>query len=170
MKFFLGVHRPNWLPLSSVPLFVSRRVLGPMKTLPRANCEWALDSGGFTELSMHGRWTLSAADYVADVRRFTDEIGRLAWAAPQDWMCEPSMLAKTGLSVADHQQRTIDNYLELMAIAPEMPWTPVLQGWAISDYWRHAEAYGVAGVNLQALPSSGWAPCADARAPRWPVL
>jgi hypothetical protein len=28
-----------------------------------------------------------------------------------DWMCEPFMLAKTGLSVREHQQRTVTNYL-----------------------------------------------------------
>ena len=31
--------------------------------------------------------------YAARVRRYRDQIGRLAWAAPQDWMCEPAILA-----------------------------------------------------------------------------
>ncbi len=34
--------------------------------------------------------------------RYRDEIGCLLWAAPQDWMCEPWITAKTGLTVAEH--------------------------------------------------------------------
>lgn len=84
---YLGTHKACWLARTTVPLFLSRRTLAPMKKLPRATCPWALDSGGFTELSMRGSWdALPAAEYVALVRRFRDEIGSLAWAAPQDWM------------------------------------------------------------------------------------
>ncbi len=34
--------------------------------------------------------------------RYRDEIGCLLWAAPHDWMCEPWITAKTGLTVAEH--------------------------------------------------------------------
>lgn len=155
MIFYLGTHQPAWLARLTVPLFVSRRALERYTTLPRATCTWALDSGGFTELDTHGRWELSARDYVALVRRYRDEIGGLAWAAPQDWMCEPVMLAKTGLSVAEHQRRTIANYLELRSLAPDMPFIPVLQGWCPGDYFDHLEAYERAGVDLRALPLVG---------------
>lgn len=155
MKFFLGTHHPAWLARFDVPLFVSRRSLTKMRTLPRARGAWALDSGGFTELSLHGRWTVSAADYAEDVRRFRDEIGGLAWASPQDWMCEASMLAKTGLTVLDHQRRSVANLLELRSIAPDLPFIPVLQGWTEGDYWDHWEAYDTAGVDLLAEPLVG---------------
>jgi hypothetical protein len=153
--FYMGAHHCEWLARASVPLFVSRRELGRRKTLPRAVTPWALDSGGFTELSLHGRWTLSAADYVAQARRFRDEVGMLQWAAPQDMMCEPEMLARTGLTVEQHQALTIENYLELRALAPEMPFVPVLQGWCFGDYMDHAEAYERAGVDLAALQLVG---------------
>jgi hypothetical protein len=123
--------------------------------LPRASAPWALDSGGFSELSLHGAWTLSARDYVTEVRRYRDEIGLLEWAAPQDWMCEPTMLARTGLDVAEHQRRTIANLLELRAMAPDLPFVPVLQGWSVGDYWRHVEAYEAAGVVLVDEPLVG---------------
>lgn len=128
--FWLGIHEPSWLERVDIPLFVSRRRLGRLKRLPRAIGPWALDSGGFSELSLHGRFELPPAAYAAEVRRYRDEIGGLAWAAPQDWMCEPAMLARTGLSVDEHQRRTVANYLELRQIAPEIPWIPVLQGWS----------------------------------------
>ena len=52
------------------------------------------------------------------------------WAAPQDWMCEPAIIAKTGLAVVEHQRRTVTNFLELQALAPDLPFIPVLHGWA----------------------------------------
>lgn len=148
-QFWLGTHEPSWLRRVGVPLFISRRRLADRRTLPRAVCPWALDSGGFTELQIHGRWTLDAKAYVAEVRRYRDEIGNLAWAAPQDWMCEPQMLAKTGLTVADHQRRTVDNLLELRTLAPDLWFMPVLQGWALTDYLDHIEQYAAAGIDLR---------------------
>ena len=148
MRFYLGTHKPNWLAQTDAPLFVSARRLREMKRLPRAIGPWALDSGGFTELNLHGTWTLSPADYVTVVRRYRDEIGQLAWAAPQDWMCEPLVREKTGLSVKQHQDLTIENLLHLRALAPDLPIVPVLQGWAPDDYMRHVEAYEDAGVFL----------------------
>jgi hypothetical protein len=148
VEFYLGTHRPNWLATAGVPLFVSRRTLSPYKRLPRAIAPWALDSGGFTELGMHGRWETTPQQYAGDARRFRDDVGQLRWAAPQDWMCEPSMLKRTGLSVAEHQRLTINNYLELQSIAPDVPWIAVLQGWTESDYKRHVEQYETAGITL----------------------
>lgn len=151
----MGAHMPSWLATARVPLFVSRRRLAGLAKLPRAAAPWALDSGGFTELSMFGRWTVDARTYAADVRRFRDEIGALAWAAPQDWMCEPAILAKTGSTVEQHQRRTIANYLELRSLAPDLPFVPVLQGWGLAEYWRHVEMYDAAGVSLRTLPLVG---------------
>jgi hypothetical protein len=155
MIFYLGTHLPSWLRKTDVPLFLSARRLRGYKTLPRARGPWALDSGGFSELSMFGAWTIPPRQYVAEVRRWATEIGNMQWAAVQDWMCEPPILRSTGLTVQEHQARTIRSYLELCDAAPEIPWTPVLQGWELSDYARHAGAYTRAGVDLRALPIVG---------------
>lgn len=155
LRFYLGVHRPNWLNDSDVRLFVARQAFGKMTKLPRAKSPWALDSGGFTELNLHGRWTRTASEYVADVRRLRDEVGSLEWAAPQDWMCEPFVVEKTGKSVEEHQHLTVQNFLELRALAPDLPIAPVLQGWHPTDYTRCAELYQAAGVDLAAEPVVG---------------
>lgn len=167
MRFYLGTHHPHWLRTASVPLFVSRMALKRYKTLPRAAVPWALDSGGFTELQRNGCWTISAPDYAAEVRRYHAEIGSLEFAAPQDWMCEPDIIngkwhadparrfVGTKLSVVEHQRRTVENFLELRALAPEIPWMPVLQGWGAGDYHRHVDDYYRAGVDLLALPRVG---------------
>lgn len=153
--FFLGTPEPSWLKSAPVPLFVSRRRLMKCKRLPRAATTWALDSGGYTELTMFGTWRTTVAEYVADMRRYTEEIGRMAWAAPMDWMVEPWLLAKTGLSVEEHQQRTVDNYVELHSRAPELPIIPVLQGWEPVAYLAHVEMYERAGIDLSAEPLVG---------------
>lgn len=153
--FYLGTHHPHWLERTWVPLFVSHRRLRERITLPRAVAGWALDSGGFTELSLYGRWETTPAEYSDAVRLYAHEVGSLEWAAPQDWMCEPVMLAKTGLTIAAHQERTVANLLELRALAPRLPWVPVLQGWTLAEYHRCVELYDRAGVDLRAEPLVG---------------
>tara|TARA_Y100000310_G_scaffold234148_1_gene237084 strand:- start:302 stop:892 length:591 start_codon:yes stop_codon:yes gene_type:complete len=97
---------------------------------------------------MFGKWQTSPKEYVADVARFSEEVGELQWAAPQDWMCEPSVLAQTGLAVREHQGRTVQNYLTLRSLDPALPIIPVLQGWEYGDYLRHIDDYCDAGVDL----------------------
>lgn len=145
MDFYLGTHMTNWLNELDIPLMVSHRRLAKRRTLPRALAPWVLDSGGFTELHLHGGWQLPPAKYARTVERYADQIGRMVWAAPQDWMCEPSALKATGLTIAEHQRRTIINYLELAGLGP---FIPVLQGWTRDDYHRHVDAYTAAGINL----------------------
>lgn len=161
--FYLGTHQPQWLSdarFARVPLFVSHRRLTGRQTLPRAVGRWALDSGGFSELSLYGGWVTPPAAYVAAVRRYDAEIGNLDWAAPQDWMCEPHMLARTGLTIADHQRRTVANYLDLTArwaavSDADSPFMPVLQGWTQADYLHCVDLYAQAGVDLTAVPVVG---------------
>lgn len=155
MKFYLGTHMTNWLRETDVPLFISHRRLARQKTVPKAVGSWALDSGGFTELSMHGRWLTGPGEYVEAVYRYQDEIGNLDWAAPQDWMCEPVMLDKTGLTVADHQARTVASVVELRDMAPDLPFVPVLQGWGLADYMRCVALYADAGIDVSAEPTVG---------------
>jgi hypothetical protein len=171
--FYLGSPEPSWLARDEfcgktgyddggklrieprVPLFVSHRRLARLKTMPRARTPWALDSGGFTELSMYGDWTVHPVDYAKTVRRYHDQIGCMEWAAPQDWMCEPWILQKTGRTVQDHQLRTVANYLDLRYEDDYLPWIPVLQGWARDDYLRCADMYATAGLDLSAEPLVG---------------
>lgn len=168
LHFYLGTHQPHWLELTDVPLFVSHRRLAGRKTLPRARGDVAVDSGGFSELTMFREWRTTPQEYVTAVRRYDEEIGHIGWAAPMDWMCEPHMLAKTGLTVAEHQRRTVENFVQLrdlwadgddcpdVAREPEFcVFMPVLQGWTGDDYLRCAEMYERAGVTLSHHPVVG---------------
>jgi hypothetical protein len=155
--FLLGTHQPGWLATSRVPLFVSDRRLKGYQVLPLARVPWALDSGAFSELALHGSWEHgpSPAQYAARIRRYQRDIGKLRWVAPQDWMCEPFIVAKTGLSVAEHQRRTVDNFCCLRKLAPELPIIPVVQGWLVADYVRCVALYQAAGVDLTSEPLVG---------------
>lgn len=157
-EFFVGTHMPNWLwanPPFPHKLFVSHRRLQRQRTYKPATVDWALDSGGFTELNLHGKWIETPHRYIAAVRRYIAEIGRLLWAAPQDWMCEPFVLAKTGKTIRQHQQRTVSNFLLLRELAPELPFIPVLQGWTAGDYIDHMEMYERSGIDVRTEPLVG---------------
>ena len=166
--FYLGTHQPAWLARAGVGLFVSHRRLTGRTRLPRASATWALDSGGFTELSNYGEWRTDPGDYVYWVDRYDSEIGALSWAAPQDWMCEPPIVAKTGLSVREHQERTVENFIQLERLwdglqaqklrphdQASCPFMPVLQGWTLADYWTCVDLYAQAGVRLADYPLVG---------------
>jgi|ThiBio_1000_plan_1041568.scaffolds.fasta_scaffold00807_16 hypothetical protein len=168
MQFYLGTHQPGWLARAGVPLFVSHRRLRGYTRLPRARASWALDSGGFSELSMFGEWQTDPSEYVYYVDRYDREVGNLNWAAPQDWMCEPWIVAKTGRSVREHQERTVENFvlLERLWEAQQQLWLrpcdrnscpfmPVLQGWDLADYWTCVDLYAQAGVRLADYPLVG---------------
>lgn len=146
---YLGTHMPHWLGQLTVPLFVSHRRLARQKSYPRALAPWAADSGAFTEMSLYGQWVTTPAEYVAALRRYAEEIGNLSWAASMDAMCEPFVLRKSGGTVESHQQWTVDNYLRLKDLAPELEIVPTLQGWTVpDDYLRCFDRYAAVGIDL----------------------
>lgn len=182
MRFYLGTHKTGWLERHDVgvPLFISRRQLEQRTQLPRAVVPWALDSGGFTELSTpppgspqtewhdgHApistiqvrephRWQITPEEYVDTVRRFDEEIGLMEWAAPMDSMCEPWITQATGRTVEQHQADTVTNLLRLWELGGrDLGIVPVIQGWAPSDYLRHVAMYRAAGVRLEDEPVVG---------------
>ncbi|MDF4254640.1 hypothetical protein [Streptomyces sp. WMMB303] len=154
-RFYLGAP-PTFMKYTDVPLFISNRPLVKLKTLHQAHGPVAVDSGGFSELDEHGSWDHGPTprQYASQVRRYAEEIG-IEWAAPQDWMCEPWITAKTGLTVAEHQARTIGSYLDLKALDDTLPIIPVLQGWTPGQYEQHIDAYDRAGIDLRTLPLVG---------------
>lgn len=154
-RFYLGAP-PAWTAYTDVPLFISNRPLSKIRRLRKANGPVAVDSAGFSELDEHGTWDHGPTpqQYAAQVKRYRDEIG-IQWAAPQDWMCEPWITVKTGLTVAEHQARTVGSYFDLMAIDDSLPIIPVLQGWQPAEYEHCIDLYDRAGVDLRTLPLVG---------------
>jgi hypothetical protein len=159
-RFFLGAHQPAWLRDGQAPLFVSDRQLRDRRTFPRAAGPWSLDSGAFSILALGEQFDPPKV-YAARARRYRDEIGNLLWIAQQDRMCEPFMLAKTGLSVAEHHRLTVANYAEMCQVATDLDVIPVVQGWTVADYLRCLDLFaaplskGGADVDLTTLPLVG---------------
>lgn len=153
MRFYLGSPDVRWLEKANVPLFYA---VAAFKTeLPRAIAPWSLDSGAYTELSKHGHWRMTPEQYVVRVREIRDHVGMMDFACTQDWVCAPPVMKKTGLTVLDHQFNTAMNYLDLLELAPEIPWMPTLQGWAGEEYEQHVDVYTGLGVDLAELPLVG---------------
>lgn len=159
--FCLGSDRPAWLKDGALfeqgtRFFYSFNTLVNVKEPAPSAYDFDMDSGGFTRLSQDGSWDRwPAKDFVSQVRRISAGYQRLQRVAIQDWMCEPFILKKTGLSVEEHQRRTVDSYLRLRELAPDVEWMPVLQGWHHGDYLRCWEMYERVGVNLASHSAVG---------------
>lgn len=138
-QFYVGLHKP-WHAAHFDAACISVNVLRPRKS-PFTAGRWIMDSGAFTEISTHGRYRSTVADYAAEARRWTG-IGTLEAIVAQDYMCEPFILRRTGLTVADHQRLTIERFDDLAAVGLPVPILPVLQGFAPAEYADHVCAYG----------------------------
>lgn len=147
--FMLGTHVLSHLDKTEVPLFVSFRQLRKRVKKPfNRKQPIYVDSGGFSELSLYGEWTISPQEYIDGLEHLKRLGLTIGWAAPQDYMCEPIMLEKTGLTIREHQKRTVDNLITLRSLT-DIHIIPVLQGQTLSDYYHHFEMYELAGFNLR---------------------
>lgn len=139
VKFYAGLHHPadaRHLPRA----FISAHALAGRKGPFTAN-DWILDSGAFSTILRHGGYPDPAEAYASQIARWA-QCGRLEAAVTQDYMCEPAMLERTGLTIADHQRLTIERYDRLVAAAPGVYIMPVLQGYQPADYQAHLVQYG----------------------------
>jgi hypothetical protein len=119
----------------SVNRFWKRRRQG--KFMPR---RFIMDSGAFTEVSAHGGYRSEPEAYADEVNRWANVPG-FECAVSQDYMCEPFIVEKTGLSVQEHQRLTIDRF-DRIRVASKVPIMPVLQGYKVAEYLEHLDAYG----------------------------
>lgn len=139
MRFFTGLHQPSdarHFDAAFVSVNRLRKRKGPFPV-----GDWIMDSGAFTEISTHGHYRTAVSEYAAEIRRWAGT-GNLLAAVAQDYMCEPFIVAQTGLSVHEHQRLTIERYDALLAEDTGVYILPVLQGFDPQDYARHVAMYG----------------------------
>lgn len=139
MRFFTGLHQPSdarHFDAAFVSVNRLRKRKGPFVVE-----DWIMDSGAFTEISTHGHYRHGVDEYASQIKRWKTN-GNLLAAVAQDYMCEPFIVEKTGLSVPEHQRLTIERYDALKAADTGVYILPVLQGFAPSDYVEHIRAYG----------------------------
>ena len=138
--FFVGMHQPCDAGKVRGAFVSVHRLKGRKSAFPARR--WIMDSGAFRTIELNGGYPDPVEAYAAEIRRFA-RCGTLLAAVGQDYMCEPFMLAKTGLTVADHQRLTIERYDALLACdVSGVRIMPVLQGYAPADYASHVRQYG----------------------------
>lgn len=164
--YYLGIHEPSWLNHhDGVPKFISAsrldRIVSRDDRWPyRCVDQYAIDSGAYSALTnTKNRWTpwwLPAETYASKILSFATDTGRPPdFVAAQDWPCEPQVRASTGMTVREHQEETLRNYLFLTEEWPWIEWVPTLQGWEAQDYRVHERMYLDAGVDLAATKRVG---------------
>lgn len=148
VKFYPGLHQPADAQHFQSACISIKRLWKRRKPIPCGDV--LVDSGAFTELFLHGKYRQGVEEYAAELYRlYTAGVVQLAAAVSQDYMCEPFILAKTGLTVAEHQRLTIERYdalvteLERLFGGP-IPFhvMPVLQGFTPQEYVDHIRQYG----------------------------
>lgn len=139
MRFFVGLHQPSDA-LHFAAAFISIHRIRNRKAALRI-ADWILDSGAFSTILMHGGYPEPVEVYAEQIRRWKGN-GNLLAAVSQDYMCEPAMLERTGLTVADHQRLTIERYDALLRCETGCYIMPVLQGYAPEEYVSHIRQYG----------------------------
>jgi hypothetical protein len=139
VRFFVGLHQPSDAKHFDAA-FVSVNRLRKRKSDFAAG-DWIMDSGAFSTILTHGGYPHGVEEYADQIRRWKS-CGNLLAAVSQDYMCEPSMLAITGLSVDEHQRLTITRYDALLQCDTGCYIMPVLQGYAPEDYVDHIRQYG----------------------------
>jgi hypothetical protein len=145
--FFTGLHQPSDAHHFERAFVSVHRLKRRRKPLGCA--AWIMDSGAFSIIKTHGGYPFPGEEYAAHIRRFSSDPTLLA-AVAQDYMCEAPALARTGLTVADHQRLTIQRYDALTACNTGVYIMPVLQGWVAMDYVDHLREYG------DRLPYGAW--------------
>jgi hypothetical protein len=137
-QFYIGLHHPSdaWPFLRSM---ISVNTIRKRKGSFRVN-DWIMDSGAFTEISTYGRWRSEPEEYAEQINRWKRN-GNLLAAVSQDLMCEPFIIEKSGLSIAEHQTITIERYARLIQLT-NVYVMPVLQGYSPESYAAHVSQYG----------------------------
>ena len=151
MKIFYGLDKVKFIPYVENMCWSFKMLRYRKKPLyAEANGEkifckglFLEDSAGFTELSEHGRYSFNITEYIQNVKTFAPDL-----FASMDWMCEPSILQKTGLTVKEHIRRTVENSQEIITKYPELEgrFLPVIQGWEIKEYLECIDLYEKLGI------------------------
>lgn len=140
MRFFVGLHQPCSARHAQDVFISVHRLARRVRAFEVG--DWIMDSGAFSTILKYRGYPDAPEAYAALIRRWAGN-GNLLAAVSQDYMCEPMMLALTGLTVADHQRMTIERYDAIAAAGTAGVYLmPVLQGYDPAEYVEHLRAYG----------------------------
>jgi hypothetical protein len=144
VEFFVGLHQPSDARHFSACCINIKRLLGRVRPLYEGQPvkgKVIVDSGAFMQILKHGGYPESVEAYAEQIRRVLP-LAEVVAVVAQDYMCEPHMLARTGLTVADHQWLTIERYDSLLWCQLPTYVMPALQGYEPAEYVSHIRQYG----------------------------
>lgn len=138
MRFFTGLHQPSDAKHFDAVFISVNRLIQRKSDFPVG--DWIMDSGAFSHMLRDGEH-MPVDQYAEQIRRWAMN-GHLLAAVTQDYMCEPFILEKTGLTILDHQRRTVERYDALLHAETGVYIMPVLQGYQPQEYVEHIRMYG----------------------------
>lgn len=89
--------------------------------------ELFLDSGAFSLINKYGDYPYDYRRYIAFAKRLKPD-----YIAIMDYPCEPN--SKIDLPIKERIDKTIENAIKLMDLAPNLNWVMVIQGWDVNNY------------------------------------
>jgi len=139
IDFYVGLHQPSDAKhfdkcMISINRLKKRKSFFDVK-------DWIMDSGAFSQIYSRGQYDEPVTVYAEQIKRWSG-CGNLIAAVTQDMMCEPFILKRTGLTIKEHQEITIERYKELSGLITSIYIMPVLQGYEPTDYVEHINMYG----------------------------
>lgn len=140
MLFFIGA-TPAIAKKLQVSCMISVNTCKGYRNLTlNSNC--ILDSGAFTLVNKYGGYPAGfLPKYASEVLGLIND--KVIAVVSQDYMCEDFVLAKTGLTIEEHQRFTIYRYKALKKLLKESCYLmPVLQGYKPQEYVSHIKMYG----------------------------
>lgn len=138
MKFYPGIYQQSHVNYVKERFFLSFQIIRRRKNVFRniEDKEWIMDSGAFSEIRKNGEFLFTPEEYLKHVEKWNPY-----YFVNMDWMCEPYQLKKTGKTVKEHQEQTLDNQVKLMELSeginPRL--MGVIQGWSVDDYLSHID-------------------------------
>ncbi len=138
MKIYLGVWQVGHAKYIPQFMFSLRRLKKRKSPVPFNNHDWVMDSGAFSEININGKYTFTPEEYLKYI-----ELHQPRLFFNMDYMCEPFVLEKTGLTIRQHQEKTIENQIKITDLLKNYnikgEFAGCIQGWNIDDYLHHID-------------------------------
>lgn len=138
MKIYIGIWQVGHAKYIPQFMFSLRRLKNRKTPVPFNTYNWIMDSGAFSEININGKYTFTPQEYLRYV-----ELHQPPLFFNMDYMCEPFVLRKTGLTVKEHQEKTISNQIKIMDLLKnyniKSEFSGCIQGWKIEEYIEHID-------------------------------
>jgi hypothetical protein len=142
MKFYVGVGQQSQIMWVKDRFMLSFQVARRRKHvwgIPD-RLEWIMDSGSYSELKKHGKYTFTPEEYFNNILLWQPD-----YFVNMDWMCEPHQLEKTGKTAKEHQELSLEHQIKLHELL-EDSWFKehcelmgIIQGWTPEQYVDHID-------------------------------